>query len=61
MTRDSDLEVDEEEIANLRHALRSGLTTRHFGRAVRLEVVNTCPADLSDFLLTQFDLPAAAL
>jgi polyphosphate kinase len=61
VTRDSDLEVDEEEIANLRHALRSGLTTRHFGRAVRLEVVNTCPAELSEFLLEQFGLPAAAL
>ncbi|MCY4746688.1 polyphosphate kinase 1 [Pelomonas sp. UHG3] len=61
VTRDSDLEVDEEEIANLRHALRSGLTTRHFGRAVRLEVVNTCPAELSAFLLEQFGLPAAAL
>ena len=61
VTRDSDLEVDEEEIANLRHALRSGLTTRHFGRAVRLEVVSTCPADLSEFLLQQFDLPLAAL
>src|SRR5689334_6685801 len=54
VTRDSDLEVDEEEIANLRHALRSGLTTRHFGRAVRLEVVNSCPAELSEFLLVQF-------
>lgn len=61
VTRDSDLEVDEEEIANLRNALRSGLTTRHFGRAVRLEVVNTCPAELSQFLLEQFDLPEAAL
>ena len=61
VTRDSDLEVDEEEIANLRHALRTGLTTRHFGRAVRLEVVNTCPAELSEFLLEQFGLPAAAL
>jgi len=61
VTRDSDLEVDEEEIANLRHALRSGLTTRHFGRAVRLEVVNTCPAELSEFLLEQFGLPNAAL
>ncbi len=61
VTRDSDLEVDEEEIANLRHALRSGLTTRHFGRAVRLEVVNSCPAELSQFLLEQFGLPAAAL
>lgn len=61
VTRDSDLEVDEEEIANLRHALRSGLTTRHFGRAVRLEVVNTCPEELSRFLLEQFALPEAAL
>ena len=61
VTRDSDLEVDEEEVANLRHALRSGLTTRHFGRAVRLEVVNSCPAELSEFLLEQFGLPAAAL
>ncbi|MFG6449055.1 polyphosphate kinase 1 [Roseateles sp. BYS180W] len=61
VTRDSDLEVDEEEVANLRHALRSGLTTRHFGRAVRLEVVNTCPEDLADFLLQQFRLPEAAL
>ena len=61
VTRDSDLEVDEEEVANLRHALRSGLTTRHFGRAVRLEVVNTCPEELSSFLLEQFELPEAAL
>ncbi|QPF72978.1 polyphosphate kinase 1 [Roseateles sp. DAIF2] len=61
VTRDSDLEVDEEEIANLRHALRSGLTTRHFGRAVRIEVVNTCPEELASFLLEQFQLPPAAL
>ena len=61
VTRDSELEVDEDDVTNLRHALRSGLTTRHFGRAVRLEVVNTCPAELAQFLLEQFDLPAAAL
>jgi polyphosphate kinase len=61
VTRDSELEVDEEEIANLRHALRSGLTTRNFGRAVRLEVTKSCPAELADFLLEQFELPAAAL
>jgi polyphosphate kinase len=61
VTRDSELEVDEDDVANLRHALRSGLTTRHFGRAVRLEVVNTCPTELAQFLLEQFDLPAAAL
>ena len=61
VTRDSDLAVDEREVANLRQALRSGLSTRHFGEAVRLEVVNTCPPELSQFLLEQFALPSAAL
>ena len=61
ITRDSDLEVDEDDVTNLRQALRSGLTTRHFGQAIRLEVVNTCPSELSDFLLHQFSLPPAAL
>ena len=61
LTRDSDLEVDEQDVTNLRQALRSGLTARHFGQAVRLEVVNSCPAELSQFLLQQFGLPAAAL
>src|SRR5258706_120199 len=61
VTRDSDLEVDEDDVTNLRQALRSGLTTRHFGQAIRLEVVNTCPPELSEFLLQQFSLPQAAL
>jgi polyphosphate kinase len=61
VTRDSDLAVDEREVANLRQALRSGLSTRHFGEAIRLEVVSTCPAELSTFLLGQFALPPAAL
>ena len=61
VTRDSDLEVDEDDVVNLRQALRSGLTTRHFGQAIRLEVVNTCPPELSEFLLEQFSLPPAAL
>src|ERR1700741_1632634 len=51
VTRDSDLEVDEDDVINLRQALRSGLTTRHFGQAIRLEVVNSCPPELSEFLL----------
>jgi len=61
VTRDSDLEVDEDDVANLRQALRMGLTTRHFGRAIRIEVANTCPEELSQFLLQQFALPEAAL
>ena len=61
VTRDSDLEVDEADVKNLRQALRTGLTTRHFGQAIRLEVVATCPDELSNFLLRQFALPEAAL
>ncbi len=61
VTRDSDLDVDEDDVTNLRQALRTGLSTRHFGLAIRLEVVNTCPPALSDFLLQQFDLPDVAL
>ncbi|MBS0449632.1 MAG: polyphosphate kinase 1 [Proteobacteria bacterium] len=61
ITRDSDLEVDEDDVTNLRQALRSGLTTRHFGQAIRLEVVATCPAELYEFLLRQFNLPESAL
>jgi polyphosphate kinase len=61
VTRDSDLEVDEDDVTNLRQALRTGLTTRHFGQAIRLEVVSTCPSELSDFLLQQFGLPEVAL
>jgi polyphosphate kinase len=61
VTRDSELEVDEDDVLNLRQALRRGLTTRHYGRGVRLEVVNTCPESLWRLLLAQFELPEAAL
>jgi len=60
ITRDSDLDVDAD-VSNLRQALRSSLTTRHFGQAVRLEVGSTCPAELSNFLLRQFGLAESAL
>ncbi|MBL8347972.1 MAG: polyphosphate kinase 1 [Rubrivivax sp.] len=61
VTRDSDLEIDGDDVTNLRQALRSHLTRRHFGEAIRLEVVSSCPAELSGFLLEQFGLPPAAL
>ncbi len=61
VTRDSDLEVDEDDVTNLRQALRTGLSTRHFGQPVRLEVGSTCPADLYQFLLQQLALPEVAL
>jgi len=61
VTRDSDIEIDEDEVTNLRQALRSHLTRRHFGQALRLEVAATCPDDLWRLLLGQFGLPEAAL
>ncbi len=61
VTRDSELEVDEDDLTNLRQAMRSGLTTRHYGQAIRLEVVASCPEPLWRLLLDQFALPLAAL
>ncbi|MDP2065570.1 MAG: polyphosphate kinase 1 [Burkholderiaceae bacterium] len=61
VTRHSDLAVDEDDVRNLRMALRQGLQQRHYGAAVRLEVSAGCSEYLSRFLLTQFDLPDAAL
>lgn len=61
VTRHSDLAVDEEDVRNLRMALRQGLQQRHFGQAVRLEVSSSCSRFLADFLQSQFALPKAAL
>ena len=61
VTRHSDLALDEEDVRNLRTALRQGLQHRHYGQAVRLEVSSGCSPFLYDFLLKQFQLPLAAL
>ena len=60
VTRHSDLAVDEDDVKNLRTALRHGLQHRHFGSAVRLEVSDGCSDYLSAFLLKQFNLPEQA-
>ena len=61
VTRHSDLAVDEDDVRNLRTALRQGLEVRHYGQAVRVEVSADCSEHLSKFLLKQFDLPEQAL
>ena len=61
VTRHSDLAVDEEDVKNLRTALRQGLQHRHYGQAVRLEVSAGCSDYLAGFLLKQFGLPEGAL
>ncbi|MFT3717203.1 polyphosphate kinase 1 [Pseudorhodoferax sp.] len=61
VTRHSDLAIDEEEVDDLRTALRQGLEYRHYGQAARLEVSASCDPRLSDFLLQQFKLSALSL
>jgi polyphosphate kinase len=56
VTRDADLWIDEEEVKNLRQALKGELPERQFGSAVRLEVAEACPPEIAQFLLQQFDL-----
>lgn len=54
VTRNSDLYVDEEEIADLRQAIEGELLSRRYGEAVRLEVTNYCPEELVVFLMDKF-------
>lgn len=61
VTRHSDLAVDEDDVKNLRTALRQGLVQRNFGDAVRLEVSHGCDEKLAQFLLQQFNLPKQSL
>ncbi len=56
VTRNSDLYVSEEEVANLRRALETELVQRNFGRAVRLEVAANCPNRIVKYLQKQFKL-----
>ncbi|MEE9319080.1 MAG: polyphosphate kinase 1 [Granulosicoccus sp.] len=56
VTRNSELYVSEEEVANLRRALESELVQRNFGQAVRLEVAANCPGRIVKYLQRQFRL-----
>jgi len=56
VTRNSDLYVSEEEVANLRRALESELLQRNFGQAVRLEVASNTPNRIVRYLARQFQL-----
>lgn len=61
VTRHSDLAVTEDEVQNLRTALRKGLQHRHFGKATRIEVSSRCSQTIVNLLLAEFNLPAQAL
>ncbi|MCX7227851.1 MAG: polyphosphate kinase 1 [Burkholderiales bacterium] len=58
VTRNSELFVDEEEITDLREALHTELTQRHYGDEVRLEVSAGMGEAVLQRLMTEFDLGA---
>ncbi|RJG18048.1 polyphosphate kinase 1 [Alcanivorax profundi] len=55
VTRNADLEVDEE-AEDLASALKGQLLSRRYGDEVRLEVADNCPRHLMHYLLEQFEL-----
>lgn len=55
VTRNADLTVSED-VDDLAIALKGELSSRRFGRAVRLEVDKSCPEGIADYLLEQFEL-----
>lgn len=59
VTRDADIEVDDEDADDLREAIEEELRRRRFGRAVRLETVAGVPAEVVALLLDELELDAA--
>ena len=56
VTRNSELYIDEEEVANLLKAVENELHNRRKGDAVRLEVEKDCPQSIRDVLLSTLRL-----
>ncbi len=56
VTRNSELYIDEEEVANLLKAVENELHNRRKGDAVRVEVEKDCPQEIRDVLLSTFRL-----
>ncbi|MEP6483000.1 MAG: polyphosphate kinase 1 [Rudaea sp.] len=56
VTRNSELFVDEEEVENLALALRDELRGRGYAKSVRLEMAESCPKVVADFLMRNFEL-----
>jgi polyphosphate kinase len=61
VTRNSELYIDEEDVANLLKAVERELQNRRKGDAVRLEIEHDCPRALRDNLLKTLDLTAEDL
>lgn len=51
VTRDADIEIEDDEASDLLTTVEEGLDLRHFGIAVKLEVNETMPARIRDILM----------
>ena len=58
VTRDAELEVDDEGAEDLLQALEAELTRRRFSRAVRLEVEDSMPATMRQLLMRELQVEA---
>ncbi|MGD8175166.1 polyphosphate kinase 1 [Marinimicrobium sp. ARAG 43.8] len=56
LTRNSDIFLDEEETEDLLRAVQGELVYRQYGDEVRLEVADTCPQELEDFLVERCEI-----
>ncbi|MBT8193199.1 MAG: polyphosphate kinase 1 [Acidimicrobiia bacterium] len=56
VTRDADVEIEEDEAADLLTAVSEGLEMRQFGSAVRLEIDASTPDHIRDILIANLDL-----
>ncbi len=61
VTRNSELFVNEEEVTNLRDAVKGELSYRQYGASVRLETSKDCPKKISNFLLKHLGLKSQDL
>jgi len=56
VTRDADFEIREDEAGDLLRTMQQHIRRRRFGTAVRLELSETMPADMAEYLTTSLDL-----
>jgi polyphosphate kinase len=56
LTRNSDIFLDEEETDDLLRAVQGELAYRQYGDEVRLEITDTCPGELEQFLLQRCEI-----
>ena len=56
VTRDADLEIEEDEASDLLESIEESVGMRQFGSAVRLEVHKAMPRDIRDILLQNLEI-----